>query len=190
MLFRSQSARALLAATATVLGLHWSVFQSEPPFSRIAFDRLTAVASLLSIGAVFQDGLAHLCRRLAAPMLVATTLSGLTLALEMGDGFTWAQVTFVMGMVGISWWYARMIKLSDCLIAGLCNLGIGVIVFGWQLTLLLQRDFAWKGAVAFMLGLLWLLIAVLISSWKAGWLTAGFRRLRVLLQMDRTISST
>ena len=183
------SVRALIGSVSLAVGVSFYLFQTEALTVRIAVLCMTSLAVLLWIGLHFQDRLAALCRRVGAILLVVTTIAGNIWSAELSQNeseFSLRALAFTVTMIGLAWWYATIVRMPHYMLAGLCNLGIGVKAAIWYLLNWLRSVAAWQGITSFLLGLLWLLVAVLISSWKAGWLRPAVQRLHRFIALDKT----
>jgi len=141
------------------------------------------VVSMLVVGALFRDEFAWLLRLCGAPLIVLGLLAGMTVAFRFHHP-AWYLPSFVAALVAISWAcaMANRMRLYQLATLVVCTLGLlGILA---QTTMAVIQDSDWKGAGSFSLGIGWLLMAVLISSWKAGWLNAVGPWLGDMLTLD------
>jgi hypothetical protein len=128
------------------------------------------------LGAVFDDAWGRRMRWLGLAGLVAGCVLAVTWPAELPAGLAWwARACYLTGVVAGTFIGAFAIPSRTYFFAGASML---VVSLGRVLHLVameLQRIAHWEGAGFFVLGLVWLMMAVLISSAKAGLGTHLFR---------------
>ena len=129
------------------------------------------LAAVLFVGAVYRDDFAWLLRITGAPLIVIATLAGVVAAHRLVVTLPlWCVPSFVFTMAVTAFVYAVVVRMRLYQLSGLLSASMGSLGIAIEMAVTVIRDSGWKGAASFAFGLGWFVLAVLISSWKAGWL--------------------
>jgi hypothetical protein len=141
--------------------------------------------SILVVGAIYRDPFAWLLRITGAPLIVLATMACAIGHLTSSNSIsTWILPTTSITLAAIAFAYRYMVQMRLYQLSGLISAMLGCLDVVIHSTILLIRDSAWKGAGSFAFGLGWFVLAVMISSWKAGWLRSVGPWLRSMVQVE------
>lgn len=127
--------------------------------------------AVLAVGAVFRDDFAWLLRIVGGPMLVAATVAGVVFSYRPGQASAiWYGAVVVATTTMVAFVYGAAVQMRLYQLSGWISGLVGAFAIILETTALLVRDSGWKGATSFSVGIGWFVLAVAISSWKAGWL--------------------
>jgi hypothetical protein len=169
-LFRHESRRVMAACVFAVAALTPALNSVFGDSLAIAMATLLLLLSILVLGGLFCDEFAWLLRIIGAPLIVLATLAGIAVACCLDHPTTFLP-TVVVTLAAMAWAYSLLISLRLYQLAAVISATTGTIGILTEVTLMLIRDSGWKGAGSFSIGIGWLMLALLISSWKAGWLS-------------------
>jgi hypothetical protein len=172
-LARRDSHLVFVGLCAAMAGLHVGTNQTVPiPMAtRLAIAATLMMTSILVVGAVYRDDFAWLLRLVGAPLLVVATIAGFVFVQDAALRLPiWCGPAFVLSMALVGLAYALVVRmplyrLSSFLCAASGSVGMMEVVVTY-----LIRESGWHGATSFVTGIGWLMLAVAVSSWKAGWL--------------------
>lgn len=140
---------------------------------------MLVLTAMLAIGAIYRDDFAWLLRVAGLPLLVMTTLAGVAMRHRLPETLPlWVIALFVMGMTLVALAYAAWAPMRAYQIAAALCGSLGTAGIGIDAIVLLIQESTWKGATSFAFGLCSFALAVLISSWKAGWLQSAMQWMR------------
>ncbi len=186
-LARADSHRVLVGLTIAIAASHLVL----RPWARIGILEEAAVlsglmlAAILFVGAVYRDDFATLLRISGAPLIVMATLASATVRLRFADTVPfWFVLVFVIMMVALAFGYAAVVRMQLYQLAGVLSASTGTLGITIDVTVVLIHHSGWKGATSFAVGIGCFVLAVLISSWKAGWLQDVAVRLRRKLTLE------
>jgi hypothetical protein len=124
---------------------------------------------ILSVSAIYEDAFARRLRWVGVPMLVSAAACAAGFPGEYAVGVPqWGTALYGAAVVVITFVYAYGTRSPAYFFAGLASMSLltGRLLF--ELAGLLKRQFDWDGAAWFIWGLVWFVVGVLISTWKAG----------------------
>lgn len=127
--------------------------------------------AVLGVGAVFRDDFAWLLRIVGGPMLLLATIVG-TVISHWADQLAaiWYTVAIVAITTVIAFAYSAAVRMRLYQLCGWASGLLGTIAIIVEAATMLVHESGWKGATSFSVGIGWFVLAVVISSWKAGWL--------------------
>lgn len=174
-ILRSDSHRVFTAILFGMASLHPTLAAGMNVRVESAALALLCVAAVLAVGALYKDEFAELLRNSGAPLLVITVLLAASARYWLVDSMPlWGVPVFAATVTAVAFLYVAVAGLQFYKLAGLLSALSGAFGFMVEMTLILIYESSWKGAPSFALGLGWLLLAMAISSWKAGWLQVLF----------------
>jgi hypothetical protein len=155
-------AAAILAARFDWLGdLHW-IYRNGLPLQLMSI-------WLVILGATFDDAWGQRLRSIGLGCLIAGCVAAVFWPTELPAGLPWwTRISYLGVLVAATLTCAYLIGSRSYFLAGVAMLIVSSGRALHVLSIELQRLARWDGAGFFVLGLVWLLIAVLISSTKAG----------------------
>lgn len=127
--------------------------------------------ALLGTGAVFRDDFAWLLRIVGAPLLLLVTIVGIVMSYRPGQpAAIWYAVAVVAVTTIVAFVYSAAVRMRLYQLCGWTSGLLGTTAIIIEAVSLLVHESGWKGATSFSVGIGWFVVAVVISSWKAGWL--------------------
>ena len=158
-----------LSATIAVVALRTGLLAEFPPPLREGLSAHLLGLVVFGLGAVFHDRFAIWLRASVAPLVVIAAVMAVAGPPEWLAAFpAWFLTAYLAALLGAALLFAYGLHDPWSFAAGIA---VGLIAAGrWlqELTRELQREFGWEGAWSFVLGLVFLCIAVAISGAKAG----------------------
>jgi hypothetical protein len=185
-LTRRDSHRLFVATCSALIGLQFMPEFSEfmPAITRGTIAAGVLTASILAIGAVYRDDFAWLLRLMGAPLLVVITVMGCVFVQSPATGLpVWTGYLIVIATPLLAFGYAAVLRIPLYRLSGLLCTVSGTLGMTEFAVLYVIRASSWQGATSFMIGIDWLLLAIAISSWKAGWFKHVPAWLRGMLAM-------
>lgn len=178
---RENSFRVFLAVMLAIVTIHYS-----DSFEEGISDEIRPVvsyglflASLLIIGAAFRDLFARALRWIAAPNLLVATIMGSVYSQNRSwDLPAWCGPVLVCGFTFIAFLYAFTLSMPPYQLVGILCAMSGTVTLMTSYVVQLIRESGWRGGASFAAGIGFLLVAVLVSSQKAGWLSGVVRHFR------------
>lgn len=186
-LMRVDSHRVFVGLTSAIaaLLLGQKLSGSMALLAEATLPLLLLLAAVLLVGAIYRDDFAWLLRISGAPLIVMATLAGAVAGHRLAETLpSWCVPSFVFTMTVIAFAYAVVVRMKLYQLSGLLSGCLGSLGIAIETIVTLIRDSGWKGATSFAFGLVWFVLAVLISSWKAGWLQNSGARLRRMLTLE------
>ena len=186
-LVRVDSHRVFVGLMSAIAALHFGLKLSGNMalLAEAALPLLLMLATVLFVGAIYRDDFAWLLRISGAPLIVIATLAGAVAGHRLADLLpSWCVPSFVFTMTVIAFAYAVVVRMKLYQLSGLLSASMGSLGIAIEMTVTVIRDSGWKGAASFAFGLGWFVLAVLISSWKAGWLQNMGTWLRRMLTLE------
>lgn len=149
------------------------------------------LTSVLCVGLIFRDEFARLLREVGAPLIIAAMVATIGAAhLSKVEGLpAWSVTAVGVILVCIAIGYSVLAQMKVYRLMAYLTGSLGTLELTVRTTVLLIHDSNWGGALSFAIGLGWFVIAVLISSWKAGWLQGLVAHIRALTDNEARISS-
>ena len=164
-----QSWRVFTAAICALAAVRSDFLSGADPLLKDVLPLHLAGIVILSVSAIYDDAFARGLRWVGVPMLVtaATCAAGFP-AQYAAEVPYWGAPVYGAAVVATTFVYAYGTGSPAYFFAGLANTSLltGRLLF--ELAGLLKRLFAWEGAAWFVWGIVWFVVGVLISAWKAG----------------------
>lgn len=125
--------------------------------------------AVLGLGMVCRDRFANYLRIAGLPILVSFALTTALWPVNLPANLPrWLPVAYQMALPAAMFGYAYAFRNPWYFFAGVGSSLVVAARLLFDLTNVLQRDFGWKGAGFFVVGLVWFVLAVAISATKAG----------------------
>jgi hypothetical protein len=159
----------LLAGAAAILAARFDWLRDAHWIYRNAMPMQLMSIWFVILGAMFDDAWGRSMKSIGLGCLIAGCISAVSWPTELPAGLPWWTRIFYLGaMVSATIICAYILGSRSYFFAGI---GLSVLSLGRAFHVVameLQRVARWEGAGFFVLGLIWLVVAVLISSAKAG----------------------
>jgi hypothetical protein len=124
---------------------------------------------ILGLGGLFHDRFANYLRKAGLLLLITSVLTAAVWPVDLPTELPgWARLAYLSTLLAATFGSAYGFRNPAYFFAGLGNSVVVAARLLYDLTGVLQRDFGWKGAGFFVLGLVWFVLAVAISATKAG----------------------
>ena len=172
-LSRANSHRVLVGLTIAIASLQSALktWARLGPLEEAALLLGLVLTAILFVGAVYRDDFAWFLRISGAPLIVMATLASVAVRLRFTETVPfWIVPIFVTLMVLLAYCYAVIVRMTLYQLSGVLSATTGVCGIIIDSTVVLIHQSGWKGATSFAVGLGCFALAVLVSSWKAGWL--------------------
>ena len=149
-----------------------------------------SLTSILCVGLIFRDEFARLLRDLGAPLISAAMMGTIGAAHLTQWIPVWSVPVIAVILVCVATGYSVMTRMKVYRLTAYVTGSLGAVEITVRTTVLLIHDSNWGGAMSFAIGLGWFVVAVLISSWKAGWLHGFVVHLQSLLRTEEASISS
>jgi hypothetical protein len=184
---RNDSHRVFVGIAFTVIAL--SIGANEfivlPKLVQLGGPIVCLMAAVLITGAAYNDEFAWFLKVMGAPLLVAMTVaSGVLIHWQETNVQDPAGILLIEIWAVVAFGYGRLVRMPLYRLSALTCFGTATSYLTEMAVVALIRESGWNGATSFAAGLGWFVLAVAISSWKAGWLDAAGRQLRRTLTLE------
>jgi hypothetical protein len=165
---RFVSFSALAAALALIAACRASFLGTADSLYRDVVPAHLAGLAILTVAGLFDDYFARWLRKAGVPLLVAAVFAASLPTALPARIPEWTPPAYLAGMIVLTFAYAYLIRSPAYFFAGLVSLVVCAGRLLYELSGYLKRLFSWQGAGWFVWGLVWFVLAVLISARKAG----------------------
>ncbi len=155
--------------------------RSQSPALALVIALSLLLISVLGVGLIFQDEFARLLRELG-PQLIVAAMLGVVGAVHLNQSLpAWCVPVTGIVLVCLAIGYSLIARMKVYRLAAYVTGSLAAIETTVRTIVLLIHDSNWSGAMSFAIGMGWFTVAVVISSWKAGWLHGFVKHIRSLL---------
>ena len=149
-----------------------------------------SLTSVLCVGLIFRDEFARFLRDVGAPLISAAMVGTIGAAHLTQCIPVWCVPAVGVILVCVATGYSVIAQMKVYRLTAYVTGSLGAVEITVRTTVLLIHDSNWGGAMSFAIGLGWFVVAVLISSWKAGWLHGLVAHLQSLLKVEEASISS